>query len=129
MLRELLMRHSANYEFSTMRVRCDGKLFKVALSGDGSTFCLNKQEEHNSQHVYMEVRPGRISTTYESVMKCWCGCAVVRPGGKVHCKNFVSKGIPLSADQASTLFASNSNTQLSAREKYLALHKKHFESA
>lgn len=118
-VRSLLLRHSEHYERSRPSIRFDGQAYRVTLSGDGATFCLNKQAPHNSQRVYMEiVRAGACI----SRMRCWCRCPVVRSFGAQPCSKFKSAAIELSHSEMTKLFvvdvspSAHAKQQLEAQE-------------
>ena len=69
-VRSLLVRHSSHYDRSRPSIRFDGQSYRVTLSGDGATYCLNKQAPHNSMRVYMEIV--RSGASCISRMRCWC---------------------------------------------------------
>jgi len=100
-VQSLLARHSTYYERARPSVRFDGTVYRVVLSGDGATFCLNKGTTHNSQRVYMEIVS--VNGAYVSRMRCWCKCVAVRFGGQP-CSKFKSAPIDLSDAERSRLF-------------------------
>ena len=102
-LRKLLVQHSEHYAHSRMTVLGDGTSYRVALSGEGGNFCLNKGTDHGSQHVYMIVERAK-SKSYAAYMKCFsrkptCDRVTGQP-----CKDFKSNAVYLDADQVACLF-------------------------
>ena len=54
-VRAHLVRHSEKYAASRLSIRSDAKSIRVALSGEGARYCLNKGGFHTSQQVFMEI--------------------------------------------------------------------------
>lgn len=102
-LRNHLMRHSAHYEHSRMTVLSDGTSYRVALSGEGGNFCINKGTDHTSQHVYMVVQRAK-SNRYASMMKCFSRKPVQRPATNQMCKSFLSNPKQLADSEIACLF-------------------------
>lgn len=103
--RAILVRHSVAYKDARAWPRYNEKTstYYVPLTGEGATYCLNKQGEHNSNRVYMTVRRDRGAKTAESFMKCFCPCMTVRVGNSL-CKYFQSASKTLSSQDANVLF-------------------------
>ena len=102
-VRKHLRLHSENYANSSMTVQYDGSsTYRVLLSGDGATWCRNKGDEHNRQHVYMEIVRGN-GNRYEARMRCWCQCPTARGSG-VLCKAYKSPTTILDANEVGILF-------------------------
>lgn len=102
----------------------------VNIAGPGSTFCPNKGDYHNSNRVYMIVKPQPAEGSSRShavckptagdsqahaVLKCYCKCATVRNGEwnmgqgvmkkpRVSCSQWTSAPIPINSDDARILF-------------------------
>jgi hypothetical protein len=105
-LRRHLVLHSPVYANSRMTVHRSekGDSYRVALSGEGATHCLNLGADHRSQHVYMVVRRG-VKDTPMSYMKCWCrhDTAERRLSG-APCKDFESPMRVLEKEEVYRLF-------------------------
>ena len=80
-LKQQLLLHSDRYSECVVReARLNKNSILVKLMGDGVTYCLNKRDYHNSNKVYMLIRRSKGVNAYESVMRCYCKCAVTRAG-------------------------------------------------
>ena len=100
----LLTRFSPNYERSSFRMYFDGQQYKIPLRGDGSCFCLNKNDFHTSQNVFMAIRPMfKQASEYVAEMGCFCACKKVRRTG-IECRDFRSRHIRITGDEARILF-------------------------
>ena len=124
-LKDQLMLHSERYAECTVNVaRVNKGSIYVTLIGDGATYCLNKRDFHNRNRVYMLVRRSKGANTYESVMRCYCKCAAVRPGEVLRipdgrfriggpCSDFFSSPRTVPAARAALLFATSSSSSSS----------------
>ena len=111
-LRRLLVRHSPEYQNASLRVKRSEYVMKrntrytltVLLSGDGARYCLNKQDYHRNNNVFMEVScdSAQRRPIVESAMKCWCKCAVARSFGMT-CDKFRGPGIAVDEDDVAVL--------------------------
>ena len=91
---ELLLKFSDHYAQSSIRMVYNSTHmeYRVALRGEGSSYCLNLKDFHNSQNVYMVVRPhGQKSDQFIAVMKCFCKCNKMSGGRSVMCSMFESR--------------------------------------
>ena len=108
LLRARLVLHSPKYDACVISARYASsptECYRVLLSGDNSSYCLNKQGYHKSQHVYMCVDLAPDKRTYVSYMRCWCRC----DGGNgrvtgIPCSKFKSPWKSLSVEEALVLF-------------------------
>lgn len=100
-LQKQVARHSPLYANARLRVFTDGVTYKVSLSGEGGTYCLNKEGDHTSQNVWMEVCKHRGE--HASRMRCYCRCPVQRVSG-LACKDFASRPKLLDLNDAARLF-------------------------
>jgi hypothetical protein len=125
-VRRHLAAHSPEYAHAHAVVRFDGKgCYRAVLSGEGATWCANKREHHNRQHVYMELRAAAGGGgRHQSYMRCWCRCPVKRHGF-VACKDYTSRGVSLTSDEANLFFPSTVCSSAHALEQLQrALDKK-----
>jgi hypothetical protein len=74
------------------------KGYTVAVTGEGSCFCMNYGKDHRAQRVKFYIGPLGI------VQECWCKCDVVRTPNNVRCKDFKSKPFTLSDAEKAVLF-------------------------
>lgn len=135
-VRELLIRQSPIYSKCKMTVRTDGKSYRVCLSGEGSSFCFNKNGDHNSNHVYMVIQVGYGGQRYESRMRCWCNKKTVenRTAG-IPCSEYWGRVVHVKPAQCDVLFPMQSkdpkamlrNLKKEADE-YMAMRKRERES-
>lgn len=103
-MRRQLVKHSPHYEKSRMTVLADNSAnptsYRVALTGEGGNFCLNKGGDHSNQHVYMVVE--RKDNDFVSRMRCFSRKPVPQPLSRTMCKDFCSYHRNLSAADANT---------------------------
>lgn len=102
-IRKMLVTHSEMYQESQILAKFDGKKYRVDLREKNSTFCLNKNACHSSNHVYMEIFKYKSNFEFMTQMKCYCPKPIKRTCG-VTCKLFGSKPKPLNRDEAEVLF-------------------------
>jgi hypothetical protein len=100
--RRLLKRHSPHYEHSVVNLmKHNTREYMVAkLSGDGATFCANKESFHHSMTSYMEIK--MVKQKLYSVIRCNCPCMVKRGRG-VLCKDYESYPMPVEDSDALAL--------------------------
>ena len=98
--KEQLLKHDAtHYAFTTIDgIFPLGKHLVVRLSGDGATFCLNKQACHGKSRAYMMV--WRRGVRMYSDMRCYCKKREVRSITGKACPDYKSPEKELSGDCA-----------------------------
>ena len=122
-LRQMLRKHYDGYANTYVsEVRQYKKQLRVLLQGEYSTYCLNKQDFHKSNRVYMIIKRSSIGT--ETYMKCFCPCAVARGGGayKIPCKEFTSRSIFMEPEHIKGFFgdeATPSKSHVYAGDAYV----------
>lgn len=115
-----LHRHSEKYsECVVSNVKRYNKTIIACVVGDHSQYCLNKQDYHRSNRVYMKIE--WHGKQYVSRMYCFCKCAVSdRPGPSViplgfnpmtqtSCADFRSYPINVSKADEHVLFGGESS--------------------
>lgn len=106
-LTAILHRHSPHYATTAVgaaRYDAAKSEYRTRLVGESPKYCLNKQGPHNSNNVYMIVRPAGNSHSFAAVMKCYCPCTVVRKGGGKSCKQYESPPVHLTAAEERYLY-------------------------
>jgi len=100
--KKLVKKHSHYYENSVVTLlKHNTREYMVArLSGDGATYCANKESFHTSMTSYMEIKI--VKQKLHTVMRCNCPCMVKRGKG-VLCKEYESYPSPVEDSDALVL--------------------------
>ena len=107
-IRRHLVKHCSKYKDSKITAKGDDDRVFASLSGDESTFCLNKNDYHGSSHVYMQISRGNQNKAFNSVMRCFCPkkteWSTSRGRCHIKCSDYHSKTESLEAEEVACLF-------------------------
>ena len=102
---------SEHYRNTTFNIRFDGKnTYKVLFRGDGSNFCLNMNDFHKSNNVYMIIKAG-IKKEAVAYMCCFCTCKTTERRFSGMCCDFKSRSISLGKKEYGIMFNGGSTTE------------------
>jgi len=116
---ELATRRSKNNKFSNInqikQVIEVKNVYKITVAGDGSNYCINKGDYHNSCTCYFIISDKGIR------QKCFSKKDKIRDGGGVMCHEYSSSIKPLSPELRQLLFpGSNDINNKSHLNKYIS---------
>ena len=111
-MKEMLASHSpmyANTLIHEIKFIPEKQIYFVTLDGEGRNYCMNKGGDHNKRAAYMQVSKSRDGKKhFESFMKCFCRCEVVRSANQT-CAKYGSTGKRLSDAHTKLLFKGQSS--------------------